>query len=100
MRDVPAEARDAHFTCAVALAKSGTIIARSEGRCEGSIATAPSGAFGFGYDPIFRLAEGRTMAELAPSEKNEISHRARAYRRILPALLEALGLEVASGVAR
>ena len=100
MRDVPADARTAHFVCAVAFAKAGTIVARSEGRCDGSIAVAPSGAFGFGYDPIFRLPDGRTMAELAPTEKNLISHRAIAYRQIVPALLEALGMELVAGVSR
>jgi XTP/dITP diphosphohydrolase len=100
IRDIPAEDRNAYFICAVTLAKMGEIITRSEGRCDGSIATAPSGEFGFGYDPIFRLPDGRTMGELAPTEKNMISHRAIAYRQIVPALLEALGIDLASGVIR
>lgn len=100
MREVPAAARTAQFVCAVTLAEAGTVIARSEGHCDGSIAITPAGAFGFGYDPIFRLPDGRTMAELTPFNKNQISHRAIAYRQIVPALLDALGVELTSGVSR
>lgn len=100
LRDVPTPARAARFVCAVSLAEAGTVIARAEGQCAGSIALAPSGEFGFGYDPIFRLADGRMMAELSRSEKNRISHRAVAYRQVMPALLEALGLDLALGVSR
>ena len=51
-----------------------------EGDCEGMIGREPRGENGFGYDPLFWPAEtpGRTMAELEPSEKNAISHRAHA----------------------
>ena len=50
-----------------------------EGVFEGLIAEAPRGTGGFGYDPVFFVPEaGRTAAELAPDEKNRISHRARA----------------------
>lgn len=100
LRDVPAPARTARFVCAISLAEAGTVVARSEGRCDGSIAAAPSGEFGFGYDPIFRLADGRMMAELSRSEKNQISHRASAYRQVVPVLLEALGIDLAIGVSR
>jgi XTP/dITP diphosphohydrolase len=98
--DVPGEARQARFVCAVALARSGSILAEAEATCDGTIATTPAGSNGFGYDPIFRLPDGRTMAELPAAEKNEISHRARAYRRILPALLHELGIDRASGAHR
>jgi XTP/dITP diphosphohydrolase len=59
----------------------------AEGACEGSIATAPSGEAGFGYDPVF-IVEGsnRTMAQLTSEEKNRISHRARAAQALLPQL--------------
>jgi XTP/dITP diphosphohydrolase len=61
-----------------------------EGRCTGTLAAAPRGSGGFGYDPAFVPDEhpDRTMAELAPAEKDAISHRgraARALRRWLPA---------------
>lgn len=56
-----------------------------EGRCEGTLAPTPSGTKGFGYDPIFvaDAAPGRTMAELSDEEKDAISHRGQAARRLL-----------------
>ncbi len=95
---VPADSRQARFVCVVSLARAGTILAEAEGTCPGTIATTPVGSNGFGYDPIFRLPDGRTLAELPAAEKNEISHRARAYRLILPSLLLALGIDPRSGV--
>jgi XTP/dITP diphosphohydrolase len=58
-----------------------------EGSCEGTLAEQPRGEGGFGYDPAFipddtGADDGRTMAELSPEEKNQISHRARAARRL------------------
>jgi XTP/dITP diphosphohydrolase len=61
----------------------------AEGDCEGEITRAPEGSGGFGYDPVFYLPElGCTMAELAPSAKNRVSHRARAAERIRRALAD------------
>jgi XTP/dITP diphosphohydrolase len=57
-----------------------------EGRCHGTMADAPRGTGGFGYDPIFvpdDRDDGRTMAELTPDEKDAISHRGRAARALL-----------------
>jgi XTP/dITP diphosphohydrolase len=82
------------------LAKAGAVVARSEGVCEGAIATGASGEHGFGYDPIFLLPDGRTMAQLTPAEKNSISHRALAYRGVLPALLAALTIDAPLGASR
>lgn len=60
----------------------------AEGIWEGTIATAPRGEGGFGYDPLFELDDGRTSAELSPAEKNRHSHRGRALaelrRRLQP----------------
>jgi len=55
---------------------------------DGSIAAAPRGTNGFGYDPLFFPAEtpGKTLAELGAEEKNQLSHRGRALRRMLPQL--------------
>ena len=54
----------------------------ARGECPGVVAQGPSGAGGFGYDPVFYLPEwGKTMAQLTPEEKNGISHRGRALRR-------------------
>jgi XTP/dITP diphosphohydrolase len=59
----------------------------AEGVWRGEIARAPRGANGFGYDPLFLLpALGKTAAELAPEEKNRISHRAAALRKLLELL--------------
>ncbi|MDQ3694274.1 MAG: RdgB/HAM1 family non-canonical purine NTP pyrophosphatase [Chloroflexota bacterium] len=97
LRQVPAAARQARFVCAVSLARGGTLMAEAEGICVGIIASAPAGLNGFGYDPLFQLADGRAMAELPATEKNEISHRARAYRAILPALLAAIEHDPSTG---
>ena len=62
-----------------------------EGRCTGTLAAEPRGDGGFGYDPAFLpddLADGRTMAELAPEEKDAISHRGRAAHALLRWLAE------------
>lgn len=79
--------RDAHFTTAIAL-----LIGDEEhifhGRVEGKIALEPHGTAGFGYDPVFVAAEtGRTFAEMGSEEKNKISHRGRAMRRLTDFLL-------------
>lgn len=90
MEEIDDDRRGARFVCAVTLAAPDGVIARADGVCEGRIARAARGGFGFGYDPVFLLADDRTMAELPPAEKNRVSHRAAAYRRILPFLLDAL----------
>ena len=69
-----------------------------EGAVEGRIAEGPRGVEGFGYDPLFELPDGRTMAELG-EEKHDYSHRARAVRALLP-LLRRLSSEGASGQHR
>jgi XTP/dITP diphosphohydrolase len=89
LEGVPEARRGAHFFCAVALsAPDAGRIVRAEGRVDGAIAFASRGTNGFGYDPIFLPVEtpGRTLAELPAAEKNRLSHRGRALRRLLPAL--------------
>lgn len=55
-----------------------------EGKVEGDIMEQPSGAHGFGYDPVFRpRGWTKTFAEASPEEKNSVSHRGRAVRRLL-----------------
>jgi len=85
-------ARSAHYACHAALADpSGAIVATAAGTCGGLIATAPSGTGGFGYDPLFVVPEyHRTFAGLPPVVKAVISHRARALRAMLPALVRHL----------
>jgi XTP/dITP diphosphohydrolase len=85
LSDVAVENRTARFVCAIAIANSeGSILNVSTGTCEGRIDLASHGEHGFGYDPVF-IPNGytSTFAELAPSVKNRISHRARALRGAL-----------------
>jgi len=86
-RLAPHADRRARFRCVMALVGPG-VARTADGRCEGHIATSPRGTGGFGYDPLFLPGAfpGRTMAELTMQEKNSISHRGHAFRR-LPALL-------------
>ena len=91
LRDVPPPRRQARYQCVIVLVRSAAdaqpLIAR--GSWEGHIATAPRGAGGFGYDPVFVPAgERRNAAELLPTEKNALSHRARALRALV-AMLES-----------
>jgi len=76
-------ARGARFRCVLALACKGNVLGAFEGIIEGQIADRPHGSHGFGYDPIF-MPEGfqQTFGELAPAEKNQLSHRARALERL------------------
>ena len=78
--------RGAHFACAMALARPGQETLVVTGRADGTIAHAPSGSGGFGYDPVFVWQDGRTFAEMPEEEKNAVSHRADAIRRLLEAL--------------
>jgi XTP/dITP diphosphohydrolase len=75
------------YVCVIALVDPATAEERTfEGRCTGTMALAPRGSGGFGYDPVFvpdDLDDGRTMAELSQSEKDAISHRGRAARALL-----------------
>jgi XTP/dITP diphosphohydrolase len=92
MRDVPAARRGARYRCAIAFVRSAADAEpiTAEGAWEGSIAQAPRGTGGFGYDPIFVPAGAeRTAAELAPSEKNAVSHRALALRALVAQLRAA-----------
>jgi XTP/dITP diphosphohydrolase len=57
------------------------------GACHGAITFNPRGDMGFGYDPVFYLAQANvTMAELSPEEKNRVSHRGKAARKAIAAL--------------
>jgi len=80
------------YVCVIALVDPHTGEASLfEGRCTGTMADAPRGTGGFGYDPIFvpdDRDDGRTMAELTPQEKDAISHRGRAARALLGHLRE------------
>jgi XTP/dITP diphosphohydrolase len=73
------------YVCALAYVDEGGAEHMFEGRCEGTLSAEPRGTGGFGYDPAFvpdEVEGERTMAELDPSEKNAISHRGRAARKL------------------
>lgn len=81
---VQPDSRTARFVCAIAVAdETGAVLNTSMGICEGRVAYAPRGEGGFGYDPIF-IPHGyeSTFAELSPTIKNQISHRARALEAL------------------
>jgi XTP/dITP diphosphohydrolase len=90
MREAPAGSGLA-YVCALAYVEPAGTEHTVVGRCTGTLAESPRGDGGFGYDPAFLpddIPDGRTMAELAPEEKDAISHRGRAARNLL-ALLSA-----------
>ena len=89
LRETPAGRRQARFRCAIAVASLNGPVRTFAGVCEGTIADAPRGRNGFGYDPVFLFPEtGRTMAELSDEEKDAVSHRGMAVRRAAAALRE------------
>lgn len=76
---VPPEKRQAYFHCSLILRWQPDKYAHFPGQCHGIMVTQESGQNGFGYDPIFFLpSHQRTLAELSPTEKNNISHRAQS----------------------
>lgn len=75
--------RGARFKCVVAVVSQGGKEAIAEGSCRGIIGFKEKGRKGFGYDPLFILPKyGKTMAELSIKEKNQISHRGKALRKV------------------
>ncbi len=91
LANVPLEGRTARFRCAVALASPTEVVATASGTVEGVIIDEARGSNGFGYDPHFLVPEhGLTTAEMAPEEKNRISHRGRALSAIRPEIVRHL----------
>jgi XTP/dITP diphosphohydrolase len=85
------EERSAHFVCAIALAREGRALAIVTDRVDGEILRAPRGDEGFGYDPVFYFpALKNTFAELSAEEKNQHSHRGKAFRKLLVVLSSML----------
>jgi XTP/dITP diphosphohydrolase len=85
LKGIPLEKRSARFVCTMALVSNHNRAYFTEGKIEGSITDRPRGNNGFGYDPVFWLPHlCRTMAELTPEEKNGISHRTLALKKIAP----------------
>jgi len=92
--ELPPERRGARYVCVLALARPDEELLFARGTCRGRIASGPRGSGGFGYDPIFEPSVeppgGRTFGLWSADEKNRISHRARAARRMAERLA-ALG---------
>ncbi|MEQ1353070.1 MAG: RdgB/HAM1 family non-canonical purine NTP pyrophosphatase [Candidatus Acidiferrum sp.] len=87
LRGKPETERAAHFCCVIAVIRKGLPVAIVSNRVDGVILESPRGAGGFGYDPVFYLpALGKTFAELSAAEKNQHSHRGKAFRRVLALL--------------
>ncbi|MEJ7900225.1 MAG: RdgB/HAM1 family non-canonical purine NTP pyrophosphatase [Thermomicrobiales bacterium] len=84
--------RTARFVAVITIIDANGHVSLFRGTCEGTIAFDERGTGGFGYDSLFELPDGRTMAEHSNEEKNALSHRAHAMRRAMPALRVALGL--------
>ena len=89
---VPESQRTAHYVCHVAVSDpDGTIRLAVEATCAGRIVSEPRGTNGFGYDPYFLLPEyHRTFGELSPLVKRQLSHRARAFGRLVAPLVRLL----------
>ncbi len=90
LKDVPAEKRTAHFACAVCVCFPDGRTLEILGKCEGSIGFEKKGSDGFGYDPVFMVGD-RSFAELSAEEKDAVSHRGNALRKLaqeLPAFLK------------
>ncbi|MEO1999773.1 MAG: RdgB/HAM1 family non-canonical purine NTP pyrophosphatase [Planctomycetaceae bacterium] len=93
MEGVSAARRGAQYVCHVALAEpTGEICLSVEATCRGRLTESPQGRNGFGYDPYFLLPEyHRTFGELSPIVKQTLSHRARAFQRLIPRLIRLFG---------
>ena len=75
--------KTARYVCVLALALPGSKTITARGDCEGRIVIQPEGNGGFGYDPYFYVPDlKQTMAQLPPGEKNRISHRGQALRKL------------------
>ncbi len=92
----PDAPRTARYRCVLAIARDGSLITHNgeplygNGSTEGTLLTEPRGTGGFGYDPLFELPNGRTMAEIDLPTRLAFSHRTRALADLLPRLFTAL----------
>ena len=88
---VPTAKRTARFVCCLCIASPEEVLIETEGKLEGVIANEQAGENGFGYDPIFFVPElNKTVAQMTSEEKNAISHRGNAIRKLKPKLEERL----------
>jgi XTP/dITP diphosphohydrolase len=95
MKDVPSEERKARFVSCMVLSQKGEVIKEIKESVEGSIAFEEKGTHGFGYDPLFYYPPLRkTFAELLQEEKNKVSHRGRALKKLKEFLLNYQGSDL------
>jgi XTP/dITP diphosphohydrolase len=91
LKGVPEAKRTARFVCCLCLASPEKVLLETEGRLEGLITDRQIGENGFGYDPIFFVPRlGKTVAQLTREQKNTLSHRGNALRKLRPLLDELL----------
>jgi XTP/dITP diphosphohydrolase len=91
LHSVPKEKRTARFVCCLCLASDDKILAQTRGTLEGVIIDEPLGENGFGYDPVFFVPRlNKTVAQLTSEEKNLISHRGNAIRKLKPLIGQLL----------
>ena len=84
MQNVPDDRRGARFICVLVLAHKQKLIALFSDSVEGRMLTAPRGTSGFGYDPVFFYEPlGKSFAEISREEKNLVSHRGKAFRKLI-----------------
>lgn len=87
---VPDGQRQAQFVCVITLANPDGSVIQARGEVHGELLREPAGTGGFGYDPIFYYPPfGKTLAEVSPEQKNQVSHRARALNVLYDKLKEA-----------
>ncbi len=89
LAEIPDDRRSAYYVCHATLSDpNGVIRAYCESRCHGRIRREPTGAGGFGYDPLFEIVEyHQTFAELGAGVKAALSHRGRTMRRMIPQMI-------------
>lgn len=92
LKDVPEDDRTAHFACAVCVCFPDGRRLELEGRCNGKIGYKKLGNDGFGYDPVFMVGD-RSFAQFTADEKDAVSHRGNALRKLCTALPEYLNKE-------
>ena len=90
LEKVGVESSKADYKCALSFIDTDGTELQAVGKVDGVIKKIPRGKGGFGYDPYFYIDEDKTMAELSTEEKNSISHRGKALRKMLPKLKERL----------
>ena len=91
LKGATSDKRKARFVSCMILARKGKIIKEIRETAQGLIASEKRGSYGFGYDPIFYYPPlGKTFAELLPAEKNRVSHRGKALKKLKEFLLDYL----------